>query len=124
MAVKVVDASALAALVFGEPEAEAVVRRLRSASLAAPTLLWHEMASVCLKKMNKYPDQRAALRQAFDLALKLPISILTVDDGGALDLAEAKGITAYDAAYLWLAGHLKAKLVTLDARLLKLIKGI
>jgi uncharacterized protein with PIN domain len=39
MAVKVVDASALAALLFGEPEAEAVAGRLGDARLAAPSLL-------------------------------------------------------------------------------------
>jgi len=117
MAVKIVDASALAALIFGEPEAEAVVRRLRNASLAAPALLWFETANVCLKKMKKYSDQKAALKKAFNLALNLPITILAVDHDAVLDLAEVKGITAYDAAYLWLAGHLKAELVTLDARL-------
>ena len=117
MAVNVVDASALAALIFGEPEAGAVVRRLRGASMAAPALLWFEIANVCLKKIKKYPDQQAALRKAFDLALNLPITILAVDHDAVLDLAEVKGITAYDAAYLWLAGHLKAELVTLDARL-------
>jgi len=119
MAVKVVDASALAALVFGESEAGAIVRRLKGASLAAPALLWLEIANVCLKKMKKYADQQAALRKAFDLALRLPITILPVDHGAVLDLAETKGITAYDAAYLWLAGHLKAELVTLDARLIR-----
>jgi uncharacterized protein with PIN domain len=43
MAVKVVDASALAALLFGEPEAE----RLGNARLAAPALLGFELANVC-----------------------------------------------------------------------------
>jgi uncharacterized protein with PIN domain len=39
MAVKVIDASALAALLFGEPEAEAVAGRLGDALLVAPSLL-------------------------------------------------------------------------------------
>lgn len=44
MAVKIVDASALGALVFGEPEAEAIVAQLSSSKLAAPRLLWFELS--------------------------------------------------------------------------------
>jgi len=50
MAVKVVDASALAALLFGEPEAEAVAGQLSNARLVAPGLLAFELANVCLIK--------------------------------------------------------------------------
>jgi predicted nucleic acid-binding protein len=39
MTAKVVDASALAALLFGEAEGAAVVERLRGADLIAPALL-------------------------------------------------------------------------------------
>jgi predicted nucleic acid-binding protein len=34
-----------------------------------------------------------------------------------VDLAEATGLTAYDASYLWLARTLNAELVTLDRKL-------
>jgi hypothetical protein len=52
-AVKVVDASALAALLFGEPEAEDVVRRLDGARLGAPGLLVFELANVCVVDREK-----------------------------------------------------------------------
>jgi uncharacterized protein with PIN domain len=39
MGVKVVDASALKALVFGEPEAETVAKQLSASTLVAPQLL-------------------------------------------------------------------------------------
>jgi len=48
MPVKVVDASALGALVFGEPGAEAVAKRLANATLVAPQLLWFDLASIIL----------------------------------------------------------------------------
>ena len=35
-------------------------------------------------------------------------------------VAQALGVTAYDASYLWLAGYLGADLVTLDKRLERL----
>lgn len=63
--VKVIDASALAALVFSEPEAGEVVNRLEGARLAAPSLLDFELANVCLTKMRREPGKRDAVRAAF-----------------------------------------------------------
>jgi predicted nucleic acid-binding protein len=60
MPVKIVDASAVAALLFGEPEGAAVAERLRGFDLAAPTLLPFEIASVCLKKLKRHPEQEQA----------------------------------------------------------------
>lgn len=34
-----------------------------------------------------------------------------------IELARRTGLSAYDASYLWLARHLGAELVTLDAKL-------
>ena len=115
--VKVVDASALAALLFGEPEAEAIAASLEGARLAAPALLGFELANVCLTKMRRHPAQREALRAAFRLADRLAVETVAVDHGAALDLAEATGLTAYDASYLWLARALGGELVTLDRKL-------
>ena len=53
--IKVVDASAFAALLFGEKEAEAVAASLGDARLAAPALLSFELANVCLSKMRRHP---------------------------------------------------------------------
>ena len=115
--IKVVDASALAALLFGEPEAEAVAASLEGARLTAPALLGFELANVCLTKMRRHPAQRDSLRAAFRLADRLAVETVAVDHSAALDLAEATGLTAYDASYLWLARALGGELVTLDRKL-------
>ena len=117
MAVKVVDASALAALLFDEPEAKAVADRLEDGHLVAPALLSFEIASVCLKKLRSSPQQREALLAAFALFARMPIEIVGVDHADTVQVAEAFGLTTYDAAYLWLAQKLAAELVTLDRRL-------
>ncbi len=117
MTVKVVDASALAALLFGEPEAEAVAARLEGSRLLAPALLGYEIASVCLKKLRRDPRRRDALLAAFALYARMSIEIVEVDHADTLRLAEVVGLTIYDAAYLWLAQKLAAELVTLDKRL-------
>src|SRR5579859_5096793 len=117
MAVKVVDASALAAVLFGEPEGEAVARSLDEGRLVAPTLLSFELANVCLVKCRRHPAQRDALIEAFGYRTRLAIEELAIDHDAARALAEETGLTTYDASYLWLSRTLGAELVTLDRRL-------
>jgi len=119
MPVKVVDASALAALLFGEPDADVIASRLDNARLVAPALLAFELANVCLVKSRRDPKQRAMLAAAFRLRDQFTLQEAEVDHDGALDLAAATGLTAYDASYLWLARKLDAELVTLDSKLAK-----
>jgi predicted nucleic acid-binding protein len=114
MVVKVVDASAIAALVFGEPEAERVAGQLDGHALVAPSLLAFELANVCLVKCRRHPDQRDGLIAGFHLRGQLNIEELAVEHAAVLHLASETGLTAYDASYLWLAQRLGADLVTLD----------
>ncbi len=115
--VTVVDASAIAALLFGEPEAEDVARRLEGRALVAPALLRFELASVCLKKLLRLPELRSEILRAFDLLERLPIQVAAVDHVAVIGLAQQHGLSTYDAAYLWLARALGAPLETLDGRL-------
>lgn len=117
MSVKVVDASALAALLFGEPEAESVAEQLGDAQLVAPALLGFELANVCLIKSRRHAEQRPVLTAAFRLRHQLGVEEVEVDHDGALELAASTGLTAYDASYLWLTRKLGADLVTLDQQL-------
>lgn len=116
-ATKVVDASALAALLFGEPEAEAMAERLDGARLVAPGLLAFELANVCLVKTRRHSDQRQALFAGLGLGSRLGVEEIAVDHAGVVELALETSLTAYDASYLWLARHLGAELVTLDRAL-------
>ena len=114
MPVKVVDASAIGALLFGEPEGPDIANRLSGSRLAAPELLFFEVASVCLKKLKLYPDHRQSILKAFEMLRRLTIESVEVDHAEVVLLAEHNGLTAYDACYLWLARRLEAELVTLD----------
>lgn len=116
---KVVDASALGALLFGEPKARDVARRLSGATLTAPTLLRYEMASICLKKLGRYPEQRAGLLEMLDHFERMDLQELPVPTEDVVVVAESEKLTVYDAAYLWLARTLEAELVTLDSGLRK-----
>jgi predicted nucleic acid-binding protein len=122
MPVRVVDASALGALVFGEPKAEEIARTLGDSPMAAPSLIWFELASICLRKIKAHPAQRDQILNAFLMAGKLAIEIVEVDHWAVVNLADETGLTTYDASYLWLAEHLKGQLITLDVKMQRAAK--
>ena len=113
----VVDASALGALIFGEPQAEEMASRLESGTMVAPTLFWFELASICLKKIKAHPKQKDEFLQALGLAGQLTIQSIEVDQPEVVQLAWQTGLTTYDASYLWLVQRLRGELVTLDEEL-------
>jgi predicted nucleic acid-binding protein len=119
MGVKVVDASALGAMVFGEPDAPAVAKELTGSVLVAPHLLWFELASIALKKATLHSDRIEQIREAFRMAGRLAIELLAVDHLEVVDLAAKSRLTTYDASYLWLARKTGGELVTMDKRLRK-----
>lgn len=115
----VIDASVLAAITFGEPDAEGWSRRLEGAAVFAPRLLQYELQSVAHKKCGQHPRQSAAILAALAHALE-PASGITWMDPDPSDVvlvASASGLTAYDASYLCLAGTLGADLATADRTL-------
>ena len=115
----VVDASALAVVAFQEPDWRAMAATLEGRSLAAPRLLAYELVNVAVIKLRRHPDQAHTIQAGLAgiLADDFAIFWSDVDPLGVLTLAHQAELTAYDAAYLWLARHLDAELVTLDVDL-------
>ncbi len=118
MSVTVVDASAIAAVVFDEPEGAPVIASVGDA-LIAPALLRYELASVCATKLQREPGRAQLILSRYRLLAKLDIEFAEPDWDTLPLLARQWAISAYDAAYLQLALARKAPLVTLDARLAK-----
>jgi predicted nucleic acid-binding protein len=117
MPVKVADASAIVAYLFGEPAGDTIWPRLEDATLVAPQLLPFEVANACLKKLRTQPPHRESLLAAFAELAELDIELREVEQSAVLSTAENTGLSLYDASYLWLARELDAELVTLDKRL-------
>lgn len=114
----VIDASTLSAIAFVEPEGAALVARLQSARLHAPRLLCYELTNVAWKKARHGRAEDAeGIRERLVDALSLHMALHEVDHPAVLSLALQHQLTAYDAAYLWLAQHLQIPLITLDGSL-------
>ena len=96
MPVSIVDASALAALAFNEPEAPTVAEVLEGETLAAPALVIYELGNTCWKKCRRYPSSAAALRRSFSEVLTLPIELFVIDPAGVLAIAEESGVSFYE----------------------------
>lgn len=112
----VIDASVLCAIIFVEPDLEEAVASASHYRLLAPDLLIHEVTNVATIKHRRgesLDDLTAALQRLSSLDLHLE----PVEAVGTLELAVRHGLTAYDAAYLWLATAHRAPLLTFDRRL-------
>jgi predicted nucleic acid-binding protein len=112
----VVDASAVAAVLFDEPEAEPLLAGIAS-PLLAPILIRYEMASICVVKLTRHPRQAALTLDRYRLFNGLEIEFAEPEWDALPVLARQWELTAYDAAYLQLALSRQASLITLDARL-------
>jgi predicted nucleic acid-binding protein len=111
----VVDCSVLAAVLFDEPNREEAARALAGKDLFAPELLADELVSVAIRKSWNGLDDlvRHALADFADLEL----TRCRCDVQAQWRLALDHDLSAYDAAYLWLAATLGAPLATFDKRL-------
>jgi predicted nucleic acid-binding protein len=117
IATKVIDASALIAVVFGEDAGDDVAGKIQGCDLVAPSLLDFELVNVCLSKMRRSPGDRDRLLTAYRARRTIQIETMDLDHAAVLALAQRTGLTGYDASYLHLARTLEVELVTLDRKL-------
>jgi predicted nucleic acid-binding protein len=113
----VVDASAILAVLLGEPHREAIIAACATATLCAPASLTWEVgnalsAALKRKRLDELTARRAV--RAFDT---IPIRWLPVDLETAVGLAAVHDLYAYDAYLLVTAQASRAPLLTLDRRL-------
>jgi predicted nucleic acid-binding protein len=112
----VVDCNVLVAILFQEQWRERALHTLAGKSLHAPSLLDSEIANVAVKKSRAGVTQ-ALVGDALDNYAQQAIELHRPDVQAQYALAMRYGLSAYDAAYLWLAGALQAPLATFDAKL-------
>lgn len=113
----VVDASALGAVFFQEPEAAFVEKRLARRIWAAPVLIDYEIGAIFLKKIKLYPKMRRQLDACYEVYNESAIERYDVQLAQAISIAEKHDLTIYDACYFSLALVLNVDILTLDKKL-------
>lgn len=116
----VLDASAALAILRAEPQAGRIQRLLAAPEvqeILVPDHFWLEVTNVLVRRYSHTAMEVAEAIENLDeirlrtIPIDRPLLLL------ALDGMAAKGLSAYDAAYLALADVAEADLVTLDLRL-------
>jgi predicted nucleic acid-binding protein len=123
--IRVVDASAIGALIFGEREKPWVEAQTDPAELMAPSLLNFELGNICWKKLRRSPADADTLLAAWDTWCGSDlVAVEPSDPVQTVRLAQSHNLTFYDASYLWVAQHRTADLISLDARLVRVARSL
>jgi predicted nucleic acid-binding protein len=96
MSVKVVDASAIAAVLLEESSADAIQARIAGQQLTAPTILGFEFCNVCVVKAQRYPEKRDIFREALEVFHSMAIWMQAINAAEVFILAERHTLSAYD----------------------------
>ena len=112
----VVDCSVLSAALFEEETRDQALSLLTGKTLHAPYLLDHEIISVALKK-GRLGWPESVITLALSDYAQHDIELHRTAAEAQHQLALRYKLSAYDAAYLWLAAELKAPLATFDQKL-------
>jgi predicted nucleic acid-binding protein len=112
----VVDCSVLAALLWAEPTHDDARARIAARSLHAPSLLGYELANVARSKWRAGVPE-ALVRHGLAAFDEQRVTLHEMEATAVFEAAARHGLSAYDAAYLVLAGALRAPLLTFDKRL-------
>ncbi len=111
----VVDCSALAGILFQEEWKALGEQRIAQRDLHAPFLLQAEFANVAVKKTRQ--GAALAASEGLEQFRQTEIEFHRINVEQTVALAQQYGLSAYDAAYLWLATELKCPLATFDDKL-------
>jgi predicted nucleic acid-binding protein len=120
----VVDASAVAAVVFEEPSGATVRAHLQDDTLLAPQLIDYELLNVGLVKIRRGLGNELLIRTMMSGVRLLDIRRIPVPMHEVGALALRTGLSGYDASYLWLALKKDVELVTLDHELRRADRAI
>lgn len=119
----IVDTSALLAVLLSEPEREALLAVTAGATLVAPASVPWEIGNALSAMIKRGRISAAQAQQVVESYTQIPLRLIDVDLGAAVDVAGELGLYAYDAYFIVCAAVHRAPLLTLDAALARAAKG-
>ena len=113
----VIDTSALIAVLTAEPARDRLIARTQGAELLAPGSVHWETGNALSALLRRRRLKLAEVQAALAAYAMIPIRLVEVELGAALELADRFGLYAYDAYLMACARRHGAPLLTLDPRL-------
>ena len=113
----VVDTSTLIAVLTADPARDRLIARTQGAELLAPGSVHWETGNALSALLKRRRLKLAEVQAALAAYARIPIRLVEVELGIALELADRLGLYAYDAYLMACARQHAAPLLTLDPRL-------
>jgi len=113
------DTSVIVAVIAGEPDRERLIELTQDVDLVAPSSLHWEVGNALAAQIRR---KRLTIEQAdqfLRLYERIPIQFVEVSLAAALEIAEERGIYAYDAYMIACAERYRCPLLTLDKGLFR-----
>lgn len=113
----VVDTSTLLAILTGERARDQLIASTQGAELLAPVSVHWEVGNAFAALLKRRRLKLAEVQTALQAYARMPLRLVEVEIGAALELADRCGLYAYDAYLMACARQHRAPLLTLDPRL-------
>ncbi len=120
----VIDASALIAVLAGEPEREHLLSLTIGANLIAPPSVHWEIGNAFSAMLRRGRTDLSTVLDALSLYGEIPIRFVAIELAESVEMAGRLGIYAYDAYLLTCARRYRAPLLTLDVPLRTLARRV
>lgn len=120
----VIDTSAIVAVIFNEPERNAIIKKTTGQTLIGPgSISWE----ICNAFSAMFRQGRLTLEEALrglEIFEQIPLRYINIDFSHTLKIAKQSKIYAYDAYFLDCAIRYNTPLLTLDKQLLNIAKTL
>ncbi|MEJ0020568.1 MAG: type II toxin-antitoxin system VapC family toxin [Acetobacteraceae bacterium] len=123
--IRIVDASAIGAVLLVEPDANWINDCTEGMELVAPAILPFEIGNLCWKRLRRVPADAPAVMAIWSAwVASMPVTLVQPQPLATLQLAQETGLTYYDASYVRAAQEHDAALISLDAKLVRIARSL
>ncbi len=113
----VTDTNLFLAVALNEPEKTRIIQLTSNSNAIAPEILPYEIGNALSAMIKRKQITHDEALSTFEIAIKIPVRLVSIDIHKALELALEFNIYAYDAYFLQCAKSLSYPLFTLDKRM-------
>ncbi len=118
----IVDASAIIAVIAGEPERDTLITLTQGTDLIAPPSVHWEIGNAFSAMLKRHRVTLEQVLEAIEIYQTIPIRFVEIELDKSLELAAQLNIYAYDAYLIRCALKYQAPLISLDKDLVDFAK--